>query len=208
MTDTWAGTKLQIQINLKLSDFLGEEMKLYRKANQIQKMLNSVDIGSWMIAELSRICDKLDGDRISRYSFLFSFDFEIKRSVILPIGAKHDPTEAIAAPYLPSASTQQTLLVYFLVGGILAIALLAGIIIVVHYRLRADYALLAKDKVLSGGSMAKNIWNRLKKKQGQKRGGGGGGGGGGREAAREQAGGGGLMGTSIHDDDDDLNEFM
>lgn len=203
LTDTWAGTKLQFQIYLKLADFLGSETKLYRKAEQIQKMLNSIDIGNWIVAELSRICDKLDGDAISRYSFLFSFDFEVKRSVILPIGDKHDPTENTSEVIQTSDANQQQLLVYFLVGGIIAIALLAGLIIVVHYRLRAEYAALAKDKVLTGGRMARNIWNRLKSKKGGKsessRG---------REKAKDQAEARGLMSTSIHDDEDDLNEFM
>jgi hypothetical protein len=199
MTDPWSGTKLQFQINLKLKDFLGSETKLYKKAEQIKNMLNSIDIGSWIIAELSRICDQLDKDMISRYSFLFSFDFEVKRSVVLPIGARRDPTEQASAVNSDDAYKQQ-LLVYFLVGGILAIALLACIIIWVHYRLRADYALLAKDKVLSGGRMAKSIWNRLKKKRGGNKKG--------PQAPAPLPETRGLMSTSIHDDDDDLNEFM
>lgn len=204
MVDTWSGTKLQFQIYLKLKDFHGSETKLYHQAEQIQKILNSVDIGSWVIAELSRICDALDKDAISRYSFLFSFDFEVRRAVVLPIGDKHDPTEANVIPNSADAQQQQ-LLVYFLVGGILAIALLAGIVICVHYKLRADYALLAKDKVLSGGRMAKTIWNRLKKK---KSGSNGNGQGNGQQKAADLAEARGLMSTSIHDDDDDLNEFM
>ena len=114
-------------------------------------MLNSMDIGSWVIAELSRICDQLDKDAISRYSFLFSFDFEVRRSVVLPIGSKHDPTEKLPSAAANTEADQQQLLVYFLIGGILAIGLLAGIIIVVHYRLRAEYALLSKDKVRNKG---------------------------------------------------------
>mmetsp|Transcript_5442 Transcript_5442/g.10441 ORF Transcript_5442/g.10441 Transcript_5442/m.10441 type:complete len:818 (+) Transcript_5442:101-2554(+) len=200
-TEPWSGTKLQFQVYLKLTDFLGSETKLYRKAEQIRKMLNSIDIGSWIIAELSRICDELDGDRISRYSYLFSFDFEVKRSVVLPIGDKRDPTENLRSTVTTDEAYKQQLLVYFLIGGIVAIALLACVIIGVHYRLRADYALLAKDKVLTGGRLAKSIWNRLKKKRG----------GGNSSSARKQPDPlpetRGLMSTGIHDDDD-LNEFM
>lgn len=168
LTDTWAGTKLQFQIYLKLSDFHGSETKLYRKAEQVHKMLNSLDIGSWVIAELSRICDQLDKDAISRYSFLFSFDFEVRRSVVLPIGSKHDPTEKLSAITKGGdEAQQQQLLVYFLVGGILAIAVLAGIIIVVHYRLRAEYALLSKDKVSRSSSSSSSSSDKMSSGEGE-----------------------------------------
>ena len=198
MADTWSGTKLQIQIFLKLKDFKGSETKLYRKAEDVRKVLQSPDVGSWMVAELARICVRLDNGRISRYSYLFSFDFEVRHAVVLPIGERHDPFEK---NYEESDSAQkQQFLVYFLAGGIIAIALLAGILICVHYRLRSDYELLAKDKVLSGGRMAKTIWNRLKKKRSS-------------DKEREErdkniAEARSLMNSSIHDDDDDLNEFM
>lgn len=198
LEDTWAGTKLRIQIFLKLKDFKGSETKLYRKAEDIKKVLQSSDIGSWMIAELSRICARLDRGHISRYSYLFSFDFEVRHAVVLPIGDRHDPTEKNYGQ--TEAETKKDFLVYFLSGGIIAIGILAGILICVHYRLRADYELLSKDKVLSGGRMAKTIWNRLKKK---------------RSASKERderekniAEARSLMSSSIHDDDDDLNEFM
>jgi hypothetical protein len=85
----------------------------------------------------------------------------VQRAVALPMGGIRDPINipnAIPVGTDPTSST--TTGEYFLIGVALGSVVVVLFVLVLYCRLRAEYAAMAKDKVLSSGT---SIIQMLKK---------------------------------------------
>lgn len=93
---------------------------------------------------------------------LFPEDMVVQRAVALPMGGSRDPfniPNANPTQYPPTSSTTTTG-EYFLIGVAMGSIVIVVIVMVLYCRLRAEFAAMAKDKVLSSGT---SIIQMLKK---------------------------------------------
>lgn len=122
-------------------------------------------LGASLIPLLEQISLTHDDSTIHRYVLMHSNDITCQRAVALPInnqyGDNYLPISISKNIHDTSSSTTNTSS-----SSIYLIALTTGSLIILlgmcglYWRLRAEYAAISKDKVLSGSSSMIQMWKR------------------------------------------------
>ena len=150
---------VKLQLQIVISRKLYPRVEYFNNAIQyILQMLQQEGyrIGEFLMPELQAIGKERDGDRVYRYNMLYPEDIVIQRAVALPMGGVRDPFNipgAVAVtPSQGDGSTSSATMEYLLVGVALGCVLVVVVVCVLYCRLKTEYAALAKEKVLRGGS--------------------------------------------------------
>lgn len=152
-------------MRLKAKDF-SNPLMLHSAAEKIVAKLRSVDFSRILLSELVDRSALLDGDSINRFGWLFPADVEVLSAIAIPIGEKRDPfglsdVEHSSSPddYVPAINTFG----YFILGIAIAAIVIIIVLLYLHFRLRQEYALLAKDKssIAQSSETLRKLWSKF-----------------------------------------------
>lgn len=156
-------TKLHFQLRLKARDYKGIE-SLHAAAENIVVALRSKSIGKKLVAALDAVARRADGEKISRFGWLYGEDIEILSAIALPISNNRDPfaRDQIDSE-LDDDGHSWTVLEMALLGAALAIALVLLLVLYLHMRLRQEYELMSKDKsnVTKSSEALRKLWAKF-----------------------------------------------
>lgn len=128
--------------------------------------LRNADFPQLLLQELIDRSALIDGENINRFGWLFPADIEVLSAIAIPIGEKRDPfglSERDKSPvpddYIPAINTFG----YFILGIAIAAIVIIIVLLYLHFRLRQEYALLAKDKssIAKSSETLRKLWSKF-----------------------------------------------
>jgi hypothetical protein len=159
--------KFQLQIIIPRHTFTRVEY-FNNKIDSILNYLttNGHTVGTQLIPILEQISSREDQSSMHRYVLMQANDITCQRAVALPMNSNRGEN------YLPVPISKQiqdkenekemnenSSSIYFIalaVGSLLVMIVMCGM----YWKLRAEYAALSKDKMLSGGTSMIQMWNK------------------------------------------------
>jgi hypothetical protein len=155
------GVKLHFQLRLKSKEFLSTE-ELTQAAQNIPSTVLKPNFPSLLLETLNRVSSKVDDVDYSRFGWMVDKNIEILNAISLPYGSVRDPIE------IPNESiidkTIENNFDLFLSGCAIGSFLMFLCVLCCHFKLRKEYADLAKEKISNGSLM---MIHRLKKLTGK-----------------------------------------
>jgi hypothetical protein len=96
----------------------------------------------------------------SRYGWLPDDAIKVIKTMSLPLSDERDPVEIPFANLSNGNTSDNTYLIYFLVGACITVLIALIVVLYLHMRLKTIYSALEKDKQLSGVATIKSMWNK------------------------------------------------
>lgn len=155
--DFTRGVKLHFQLRLKSKEY-GSPEELTKAAQNIPSTVLKPEFPRILLETLNQVSSKVDDVDYSRFGWMIDRNIEILNSISLPYGAVRDPVE------IPNESiidkTIENNFDLFLLGCAIGSFLMFVCVLCCHFKLRKEYADLAKEKIANGSLM---MIHRLKK---------------------------------------------
>jgi len=156
------GVKLHFQLRLKSKEYTNIE-ELTRAAQNIPSMVLKPDFSNVLLETLNKVSTKIDDVDYSRFGWMIDRNIEILNAISLPYGDVRDPVEIPNESYIDK--TIENNFDLFLVGCAIGSFIMFLCVLCCHFKLRREYADLAKEKISNGSLMMIHRFKKLAGKQ-------------------------------------------